>query len=238
MKINYLSATFWFNIFDNHYKFIEIIQNELPNEFEEYKIISEKPINFHQPILTFINKQNRAKILFSQINLQYDMDIANISKFQDIVLKLYEILSDNGITILHTAIFASNEIVCENSLEKITTKLLNPKALSPNLVDFNFKFGKKYEDIFYKIISILNEKKIELPAKDNLGNNIPLPLISWNDATLKEEIIEIAYEINDKLSFDTEKNYHTTESYLNKMLYIFKNDLQDDINNLLNKGEI
>ncbi len=238
MKTNYLSATFWFNIFEDHSKFIELIQTQLPNEFEEYKIISEKPINFHQPLLTFMNKKERTNILFSQISLQYNMDIANISKFQETVLKLYEILSENGITILHTAIFASNEMICENALDKITTKLLNSKSISPDLVDVNFKFGKKYEDIFYKIISILNEKKIELPSKDNLGNNIPLPLISWNDATLKEEIIEIAYEINDKLSFDTEKNYHTTESYLNKMLYIFKNDLQDDINNLLNKGEI
>ena len=58
------------------------------------------------------------------------------------------------------------------------------------------------------------------------------------DATLKDEVIDISYEINDKLLFDTEKNYHTELAYLNKMLYILKNNLEDDINSLINKGKI
>ena len=56
------------------------------------------------------------------------------------------------------------------------------------------------------------------------------------DAILENEIIDISYEINDKYSFDFTKNYHTTEFFLNKMLYVLEQDLEKDINNLIYKG--
>ena len=47
---------------------------------------------------------------------------------------------------------------------------------------------------------------------------------------------DISYEINDKYSFDFTKNYHTTEFFLNKMLYLLENNYESDVKNLLEKG--
>ena len=47
------------------------------------------------------------------------------------------------------------------------------------------------------------------------------------------EFYDWLQEINDKYSFDFTKNYHTTDFYLNKMLYILINDFQDEINDFI-----
>ncbi len=237
MRLNYLSVTFWFNYFDDHSKFIEIINKYLENEFEEHKLL-ENTDNYFQPILTFANNKTKSNILFSKINLQYNMDLPDLAKFQKNVLAIYEALTENGIEILHTALFTEGEMQCRNALTHVTQNIVNSKILSSDLVDANFKFGKKYDDIFYKIISLMNKSKIDIPRNLDVNNNItPMPLVSWKDVNIKEEIIEFFYEINDKLSFDSTFNYHTIESYLNKMLYILKNDMQNDIKNLIDKGE-
>ena len=167
------------------------------------------------------------------------MELIDRNKFSDIALKIYEMLVDNGIVVMHTAIYAEVELVDNNALKTITQNLLNSSISGQDLIDVNLHFGIKCEDAFYKIISLMNKRQIELPRKyDSLNREIPIPLISWMDATLKDEVIDISYEINDKLLFDTEKNYHTELAYLNKMLYILKNNLEDDINSLINKGKI
>ncbi len=239
MKPNFLSITFWFNIYDDHQKFIDIINNNLVNEFTEIKVYDQDDNNLFKPKLTAFNRQNNNNLTFSKVNLQYNMELIDINKFSDIALKIYEMLADNGIVVMHTAIYAGVELVDNNALKTITQNLLNSSVSGQNLIDVNLHFGIKCEDAFYKIISLMNKRQIELPRKyDSLNREIPIPLISWMDATLKDEVIDISYEINDKLLFDTEKNYHTELAYLNKMLYILKNNLEDDINSLINKGKI
>ncbi len=239
MKPNFLSITFWFNIYDDHQKFIDIINDNLANEFTEIKVYEQDDNNLFKPKLTAFNRQNNNNLTFSKVNLQYNMELIDRNKFSDIALKIYEMLVDNGIVVMHTAIYAEVELVDNNALKTITQNLLNSSISGQNLIDVNLHFGIKCEDAFYKIISLMNKRQIELPRKyDSLNREIPIPLISWMDATLKDEVIDISYEINDKLLFDTEKNYHTELAYLNKMLYILKNNLEDDINSLINKGKI
>ena len=109
------------------------------------------------------------------------------------------------------------------------------KIVNDNFVDATIKIGEKHEDLFYKIFTILNKKKIKLPRKvDEQGRLIPIPLISWNGSFVENEIIEISYELNDKYSFDFTKNYHTTEFHLNKMLYLIENNYLEDIKDFIN----
>ena len=64
-----------------------------------------------------------------------------------------------------------------------------------------------------------------------------MPVVSWYDAIASKDLLDISYELNDKYSFDFTKNYHTTEFYLNKMLYIIENNFLKDIDNFLDKGK-
>ena len=240
MKMNYFSITFWFNIFSDHNDILEVLQEEFKDEYSKYNILNYSD-NLVAPIISAYNDIEMTNIAFSQINFQYNMDrvtLDNYDKFKDRSLKIYNILSNNGINVCHTAIFINGEIINDNALKDITKKTLSKSFYDEDLVDTTIKIGKKHEDLFYKIVTILNKKQVKLVDKfDSEGRRIPLPLMSWNDAEIEHEIIDVSYEINDKYSFDYTKDYHTTEFYLNKMLYILKENFEDDINNILNKGK-
>lgn len=240
MKINCFSVTFWFNIVDNHSEILKIFQNNLSDEYTNFNLRNIDN-NLLASVITAINNEKMTNITMSQINLQYNMDNVkktDFSKFKKRALELFEMLESANIEVCHTDLFINSEIIDNCALEKITNNTINSSIISDDLVDVNIKFGKKEEDLFYKIITLLNKKQIKLPKKvDELGRLIPIPLISWNGAFVENEIIDISYELNDKYSFDFTKNYHTTEFYLNKMLYILENNYEDDINNLIENGK-
>ncbi len=236
MKINCYSVTFWFNIFDKHSDVLDILQEELNAEYNKFNVFNYTD-NLVAPIITAINNKKMTNMSFSQINLQYTMDNVSINEydsFKENVLKLFEFLTDNNIEVMHSAIFMNGEVIDDDALKTITKNTVNSKICDENLVDLTLKIGKKHEDSFYKIITFLNKKQIKLPKKvDKNGRVVPIPLISWNGALVENEIIDISYEINDKYLFDFTKNYKTTEFHINKMLYILKEDMQNDVNFIL-----
>ena len=240
MKINCFSITFWFNIFDNHKEILSLFQEKFKNEYDNFNI-KTLDNNLLSPVITAFNNEKMTNISMSQINLQYNMDkvtMENFGDFKSRCLEIFEILTTTNVEIAHTAIFVNGEIVSENALELITAKTINNQIIDENLIDTTLKFGKKEEDLFYKIITILNKKQIKLPKKvDEYGRLIPIPLISWNGAFVENEIIDVSYEINDKYSFDFTKNYHTTEFFLNKMLYLLETNFESDIESLLENGK-
>ena len=241
MKINCFSITFWFNIFDDHLKILDRFKENVNDEYKNFNINNNSHNNLLMPVITAVNNTKKTNFSMSHINFQYNMDnvtFDDFKEFKDKSLKFFEILKENKIEILHTAIFINSEMISEKALEKITTSTLKNTLKSNDLVDATLKLGKKEEDLFYKILTILNKKQIKLPRKvDELGRAIPIPLISWNGAYVENEIVEVSYEMNDKYSFDFTKNYHTTEFFLNKMLYLIENNYKSDIDNLLDDGE-
>lgn len=238
MKINCFSVTFWFNIFDKHSDMLNLLQEEMKDEYSKFNIFNYTD-NLVAPIITAINNKKMTNISFSQINLQYNMDkvsLDDFDTFQEKILKLFDILIENDIEVAHSAIFVNGEIIDDEALKTITQNTIKSE-ICDDLVDLTLKVGKKHEDLFYKIITILNKKQIKLPQKlDKNGKIVPIPLISWNGALVENEIIDISYEINDKYLFDFTKNYKTTEFHINKMLYILKEDMQNDIVSILKNG--
>ncbi len=240
MNINCFSITFWFNTFKNHQELLESLQNFFKEEYDKYDIFNITD-NLLAPIITAINDKKMTSMCMSQLNLQYNMDKVaweDFSKFKEKVLSLFEILEEYGLTILHTAIFINGELIESGALNRISKHTLNKNLISEDLIDISLKLGKKEEDLFYKVINILNKKQLKFAEKyDEQGNLTPFPIVSWYDALSNQDLLDISYEINDKYSFDFTKNYHTTEFYLNKMLYIMENNFLKDVNNLLDKGK-
>lgn len=240
MKINFFSVTFWFNIFDKHTDILNEFREKLSDEYKNFNIKNPSD-NLVMPIITAINNKKMTNIQMSQINLQYNMDNVTLDDFENFktkVLQIFDILTLFNIKVLHTSLFINSEMINDNALEILTTNTLNKNITDEDLVDATIKLGKKEEDLFYKIISLINKKQIKLPKKvDELGRIVPVPLISWNGTLIENELIEISYEINDKYSFDFSKNYNTTEFFLNKMLYLLKNNYESDIQNLLENGK-
>ena len=238
MKINCFSITFWFNILSNPNDLLSSLQSNL-QEFEKYELFN-KTDNLLSPIIRGINNELKTNIVISQVSMQYNMDnvtLDNSNEFKEKAIILFNILNDLNIDVLHTSAYINGEIVTDNALESITKNTLNP-SLNNDLVDTSIKLGKVEEELFYKIVTIFNKKQIKLPkVVDKEGRLVPIPLISWHGALVENELIDVSYEINDKYSYDFTKEYHTTEFYLNKMLYKLFSELESDVNNIIDNGK-
>ena len=238
ININSFSITFWFNPYSNYKEMLSPLQDTFKSEFSNYNLRADNPTNLFIPIINAINKDLKTRLLISQINCQYFMDKVTFNDFADFkekILTLYDNLTAVGVEILYSSVYIDANIVEKNSLSKITKNILSKKLCSSDLIDVALTFSKKHEDLFYKIINVLNKKQIKI---DQNEINLPLPLISLTNSVIEKELIEIQYEINDKYSFDYTKKYHTTDFYLNKMLYILEQDFASDVTNLLEKGEL
>ena len=159
MKINCFSITFWFNIFKNHQEILEIFQNFFKSEYDKYDFFNITD-NLLAPVITAVNDKKMTNICMSQLNLQYNMDKVtweDFPKFKEKVLNLFENLEEYGLIILHTAIFINGELIENDALNKITKHILNKSLISEDLIDVSLKFGKKEEDLFYKVINVLNK---------------------------------------------------------------------------------
>ena len=238
MKINCFSITFWFNILSNPNDLLSSLQSNL-QEFEKYELFN-KTDNLLSPIIRGINDELKTNIVISQISMQYNMDnvtLDNSNEFKEKVIILFNILNDLNIDVLHTSAYINGEIVTDDALNSITKNTLSP-TLNNDLVDTSIKLGKVEEELFYKIVTIFNKKQIKLPkVVDKEGRLVPIPLISWHGALVENELIDVSYEINDKYSYDFTKEYHTTEFYLNKMLYKLFSELESDVNNIIDNGK-
>lgn len=240
MKLNFISVTIWFNIYDDINKLLNNLQNNFKNEYTSYQV-NNVTNNLGLPIIIGNNDEIKSSLLISQINLQFNQKINNINdidSFKDKVLNLLNILELSDVKLCHSSIFVNNELICDDALTKLTSNILNKNIIDDNLVDTNIKIGKKSEDLFYKIITIYNKKQIKIPKLvDDRNRLVPIPLISLNGMFTENELLDISYEINDKYLFDFTKDYHTNDFYLNKMFFNLKRDYLDDINNLLDNGK-
>lgn len=240
MKVNCFSITFWFNIFNEHTKLLNTLQRELNNEYEKFNVVNYSD-NLFAPVITAINNEKKTNLIVSQINLQYNMDnvsLKDMEEFKNMSLKLFDILEENDILVSHCEIYNNSEFIKEDALEYITKNTLSNNMFSEDLVDVSLRFGKKHEDLFYKIVTFINKKQFKIPKKvDEFGRLLPMALISWNSILTENELIEVTYEINDKYLFDFTKDYHTTEFYLNKMLYVFSEYFESDIKSILEEGK-
>ena len=238
MHINCFSVKFWFNIFNNHLEVLNDLSASLKTEFSNFQVNNESP-NLFAPIIEGHNPHQN-HLTFSKINLQYtkeNVTMQDFKQFKETVFTLFDILS-KYLNVAHSALYLNIEMDGEEFLKQITSKTLSSKFYDDDLIDVSLKLGKKKEDLFYKIVTVLNKKQLQIPEiyYDN-GEMVPIPLISWYNSKISKEIIEVSYEINDKYSFDNTKDYQTTEFYLNKMLYILENEYESDIENILKKGK-
>lgn len=238
MKINCFSITFWFNILNNPNDLLSMLQSKF-KEYEKYELYNKND-NLLSPIIRGINNELKTNIVISQVSMQYNMDnvtLDNSNGFKEKAIILFNILNDLNINVLHTSAYINGEIIKEDALDSITKNTLNP-SLNNDLVDTSIKLGKVEEELFYKIVTIFNKKQIKLPkVVDEDGRLVPIPLISWHGALVENELIDVSYEINDKYSYDFTKEYHTTEFYLNKMLYKLFSELESDVNNIIDNGK-
>lgn len=238
MNILHFGVTFWFNIYDDYSNLLEKLRQELQDEFSSFNYRSEESNNLLEPVITAINNEKKTNMHVTRISSQYNMDsveFATFQEFQNKTLKLFNILNDFNVNVLYSSIVINAEKETNESLEIINNKLLNKDVVDENMAEIDIKLASIVDDQLYKIIRLINNKQIKLSKKiDSKNREVPIPLISLNESFLEKECILIDYELNDRYLYDFTKNYNTTEFYLNKMLYLAKENFMNDLENLIN----
>ena len=118
MSINCYSVTFWFNIFDNHSELLKSLSQELKDEYQEFSY-NTNINNLISPIIIGVNNEEMTNIRISRINLQYTMDKVtkeDITIFKERVLKLFEILTNNNVEVLHSSVFMHCDMIKSKAL--------------------------------------------------------------------------------------------------------------------------
>ena len=239
MVTNYFTVIFWYDFFDNYMDYFEDLKKLFKNEYDNINILNNEIADETQPVISAYNNDLKTNFSFSKIFLQYSQDnhkFSDFKQFYNKCLEIFNYLEACNIKVKHTSIIVSLDKQLDLSNEQYLSNMLNNDFIDSNIVDFSFKFGKKVDDQFYKIIKLFNKKKISIPyITDEKSRKMPIPLISWKEMEIGEEFYEFNYELNDKYLFDNEKDYNTTEFYLNKMLYIIENNLEDDLKKIVGK---
>lgn len=240
MKINNIVITFWFNKVADIRNKIDTFEEELKEYFHGINSIGV-PANItpDYPRLNAVSDGGHTKLNISMINLQLRTDFDdNYNKdynlcfdyIKERAAKIFETLSTKlEFNILYSAIMAVCEIDNENPVNLIKDKLFSDK-LSENYCEAGLRMTEIINNKFYKNIAINSTKQITVTKKIEPGQQeIIMPLISLAESKIEKESILINYEINDKYSFDSIKEYRLNSTNFNEMIDSAKKDIEEKI---------
>lgn len=249
MKIKTIIVTMWFNRYNDIKNIYEVFGQKLNEYFPAFSM-NNLPANF-DPIIPRISAKSRSghsTLNMSNINIQlttqYDDNYNEnfdscIEYIKSRAKTIYNILSENGINILYSAVLVNIIKDEENPIECIQNNLLSSNIDNGILSEVGMRVSMQVEDKFYRIITVNNSKDYSMQKQINPGQfEIILPLISLRDAKKENEYIAVNYELNDKYSFDTEENYNCNSVNFDRMFSVVESDVKSNIEQFLNTGKI
>lgn len=238
MKIKNIIATLYFEKEIAPRNFIEKLEKVFPNRFN--KPFNAQPIPNDAPAMIpriTINSQNGLEnIIISQINMQYTINFnEEINDINSLILEYKEVILNifNGIkeTLNKESYYFGILSVIENDskdpIKDIKEKYL--KSLDENTCELNIRYGKKEDDKYYVNYLINNSTEVTgnfaLPKGEQ---EINLEIISTSKFEEVRRFIQKTIDINDKLSFNKNENYRTTQEEICNIIDKLKTKLLEE----------
>ena len=238
MKIKTIVATLYFEKELTPRNYIDKLESTFPDRFN--KPFNAQPIPNDAPSMIpriTINSMNGLEnIIISQINMQYNItfneeidDIeAVISEYKDIILSIYRGMK---LTLNKEAYyFGISAIIEEDSedpINEIKEKYL--KTLDENTCELNVRYGIKEDSKYYVNYLINNSRevtgKFTLPKGEH---EINLEIMSTSKFEEIRHFIQKTIDINDKLAFNEDDNYRTSEVEISAIIDKLKSKLIEE----------
>lgn len=249
MKIKTIIVTMWFNRYNDIKNIYEVFGQKLDEYFPAFSM-NNLPANFDPiiPRITAKSKSGHSTFNMSNINIQlatqyddnYNKDFDScIEYIKERAKKIYDILSENGINILYSAVLVNINKDEKNPIDSIQKNLLSSNIDNSILSEVGMRVSMQIENKFYRIITVNNSKDYSMQKQINPGQfEIIMPLISLRDAKMENEYVAVNYELNDKYSFDTKENYNCNAETFDRMFNIVESDIKSNIEQFLNTGKI
>ncbi|MBP5683813.1 MAG: hypothetical protein J6X02_00975 [Bacilli bacterium] len=244
MKVNNITISFWFKEFDSMpQEKVEELENSLKSILDVNFLYNDMPIrkNIDIPRIQAKSSDNKNFFTLSLINCNLSIDVGDTPK-DDIILLvnehiqlLYDVLKEvYDVKIVYTSIKI-------NAVDKKNSKMLLDKlSLSNDYEDISLKRVKRVDDCYYECLILTSTKEVnyniqvmgdEKPLESDLYNRSML--ISSSEANIGKEYLDIFYEINDRLSYNLDKDYLTTKENIRGLVIEMQNFLNKDIDDLV-----
>ena len=238
MKIKNIVATLYFEKEIAPRNFIDKLESVFPDRFN--KPFNVQPVPNDAPAMIpriTVNSQNGLEnIIISQINMQYNINFSEpienintvIEEYKDIILNIFRGIKES---LNKEAYYFGISSVIEEDSEKpindIKEKYL--KTLDENTCELNIRYGKKEENKYYINYLINNSREVTGNFTLEQGEHeINLEIISTSKFEEVRHFIQKTIDINDKLAFNEDEHYRTSEEEISIIIDKLKNKLLEE----------
>ena len=246
MKIKSLIISFWFKeLSESTSKKVYELEDNLISLFNSHFMYTDMPAkeNIDIPRVQCLSKDKRAHFTMSLVSANYTVNVDNLDNDEIIMLAnenmqlLYDVLVDlYNIEVLYSSIKIEANKEDSKVIEKMSKYLSLEKG---EYEDLSFKKVKKIDDTYYECI-ILNSGKevnydIQVPVEKPKENDLYTRsmLISTSQARLGKYLFSVNYEINDRLSYNNDKDYLSNKESIRGLIIELKDFIEKRLNKLL-----
>ena len=246
MKINSITINFWYKeLLDSPSNKVFELEDNLNSLLHNHFMYSDMPSkeNIDIPRVQCISDDKKIYFTMSLVSATLTINVSEMDK-DDIVLfvneniqLLYDVLKDlYNIEIIYSSI----KLEATKQDNKVIDKLVNKLSLSKDdYEDLSFKEVKKVDDTYYECI-VLNSSKeinfdIQVPVENPKENDLYTRsmLISTSEAKIGKVLLTVNYEINDRLSYNNDKDYLSTKESIRGLIIELKDFVEKRLNKLL-----
>ena len=246
MKINSITINFWYKeLLDSPSNKVFELEDNLNSLLHNHFMYSDMPSkeNIDIPRVQCISDDKKIYFTMSLVSATLTINVSEMDK-DDIVLfvneniqLLYDVLKDlYNIEIIYSSI----KLEATKQDNKVIDKLVNKLSLSKDdYEDLSFKEVKKVDDTYYECV-VLNSSKeinfdIQVPVENPKENDLYTRsmLISTSEAKVGKVLLTVNYEINDRLSYNNDKDYLSTKESIRGLIIELKDFVEKRLNKLL-----
>jgi hypothetical protein len=246
MKINSITINFWYKeLLDSPSNKVFELEDNLNSLLHNHFMYSDMPSkeNIDIPRVQCISDDKKIYFTMSLVSATLTINVSEMDK-DDIVLfvneniqLLYDVLKDlYNIEIIYSSI----KLEATKQDNKVIDKLVNKLSLGKDdYEDLSFKEVKKVDDTYYECIVLSSSKEInfdiQVPVENPKENDLYTRsmLISTSEAKVGKVLLTVNYEINDRLSYNNDKDYLSTKESIRGLIIELKDFVEKRLNKLL-----
>ena len=236
-KIQNINISYWFKELDfNPKEKINELQNEFNSIIDTPFLYNEEDIGklISMPRIEGISKDKKYLFNMSLINANLFIDVGDLD-YDDVILLInekvqviFDILKDvYDLDIIYTSI--KLQMINDNDVNFLKEKL---NLKENNYEDLSFKRGFIKDEYYINyIINSGKEYSFNIEKNDNtIENDIydRTMLISLSDAKMNKEYTSITIEINDRYSYNMNRDYLTSKDVIRGMILELKDILKKE----------
>ena len=246
MKINSVTINFWFKeLLESPSTKVLELEDNLNSLFHNNFMYTDMPVkeNIDIPRIQCLSEDKKLFFTMSLVSCNLNIEVNDLDN-DEIVLLINEdmqILYDVLVDVYHLEIlYSSIKFEANKQDDKVIDKLIKKYNLDKDgYEDVSIKEVKKIDDSYYECIVLSSSKEINfditLPVANPKENDIYARsmLLSTSEATIGKTLVNVNYEINDRLSFNNDKEYLSTKESIRGLIIELKDFVEKRLNKLL-----